>query len=377
MRTQLPAGMPRVFGRILRHFTRRRIVFVSGEPNTQGEVYRVSHLLQALSPDLFYLHALTRDTLYENTALATHCSVLWIWRMPRTPALAQVIAAAQQNGAKVVFDVDDLMLSPAHVVPEYIEALLLGASKPELDALFAGFGNTLAAADYCCAPTATLLREMRAVCPKGRVIPNCFSADELAAAEAASRGGKPNDGFVRIGYASGTRTHQQDFSVAYPALCAILQRFPKVKFVCYSDTFGVEEFPEFAALHAQIEVRQSVPFAALMAEIARYDIAIAPLRAENTFCACKSEIKWMEAALVRVPVVASPTPPYQNAIANGVTGFLAEDTAAWTDKLTQLVESAALRKKMGEAAFAACQKNYGPARTAAALEDILGEVLQP
>ena len=374
MRLQLPAGVPHVFGRAVRHFTHTRIVFVSGEPNTQGEVYRISHFEKALSPDLFYLHLLTRDTLLEHATLATHCAVLWIWRMPLTAALAEIIAAAKQNGAKVVFDVDDWMLSPAQVQPQYIEALLLGASKPELDALFTGFGNTLAAADYCCAPTAPLLAQMRMLCPAGRVVPNCFSQAELARAQAAVACAKPNDGFLRIGYASGTRTHQQDFSAVYPALCAVLQRFSHVKFVCYTDTFGVAEFPEFAALHAQLEVRRSVPFEALAQEVARYDIALAPLRTNNLFCACKSEIKWMEAALVHVPTVASPTPPYCDAIENGVSGFLARDTADWTFALTQLIENAALRHKMGDAAFAACLAHYGPQRTQNALAAVFNDL---
>lgn len=55
---------------------------------------------------------------------------------------------------------------------------------------------------------------------------------------------------------------------------------------------------------------------------------IAPLEI-NRFCEAKSELKYFEAALVRVPTVASPTQPFKNAIQHGVNGFLAGDSADW------------------------------------------------
>ena len=60
-----------------------------------------------------------------------------------------------------------------------------------------------------------------------------------------------------------------------------------------------------------------VPLADLPAEMARFDVSIAPLEVGNVFCEAKSELKYVQAALLDVCTIASPTGPYRRAIRDG------------------------------------------------------------
>ena len=92
-----------------------------------------------------------------------------------------------------------------------------------------------------------------------------------------------------------------------------------------------------------------------------------PLEADNPFCQAKSEIKFLEAALVGVPTIATPVGAYAHVIDNGVNGLLADTPEDWFNAMQQLIEGAALRRSMGEAARRTVYESYTPAKQAKAL----------
>ena len=147
---------------------------------------------------------------------------------------------------------------------------------------------------------------MRAFGKQVTVVPNGFDDAFLRTAQRAVewRESLPDDGIVRIGYAAGTMTHQQDLSVALPALVQILKEHSEVRFVCFEGAIDLSEFPELTELSGQLEVRPLVPIAQLPYEYTRFDVNIAPLVVNNPFCEAKSELKFFEAVLAGV--VPSP-----------------------------------------------------------------------
>ena len=168
-------------------------------------------------------------------------------------------------------------------------------------------------------------------------MPNGFDADFFRVAERArSRQRADAQSVVRVGYAAGTFTHQRDLAVAAPALARILTDNENVRFVT-TEAVDIGEFPELSSLAAQVELRPLVPFDQLPLEYARFHVSIAPLEVGNPFCEAKSEVKYIEAALVGVGTVASPTEPFTAAIRHGETGFLATDDDSWYEALSRLV----------------------------------------
>ena len=62
--------------------------------------------------------------------------------------------------------------------------------------------------------------------------------------------------------------------------------------------------------------------------IAEVDINLAPLE-QSIFNEAKSENKWVEAALVKVPTVASNVGAFQRMIVSGETGILCDTEDEW------------------------------------------------
>lgn len=99
----------------------------------------------------------------------------------------------------------------------------------------------------------------------------------------------------------------------------------------------------------QIVTHDYVDWDKLPALISEVDINLAPL-VNSIFNRAKSEIKWIEAALVKVPTVASKIGAFSDAIIDGETGLLATDDE-WFDKLEALVLSTELRQEIADAAY--------------------------
>ena len=95
----------------------------------------------------------------------------------------------------------------------------------------------------------------------------------------------------------------------------------------------------------------------LPAAIAGLDINLMPLE-DSVFHCCKSENKWMEAALVKVPSVMSRNQEIAAVVENGKTGWMCSTKEEWVDALEKLVTDAQARKEMGEAAHQVVMERY-------------------
>jgi hypothetical protein len=91
------------------------------------------------------------------------------------------------------------------------------------------------------------------------------------------------------------------------------------------------------------------------------DVNLAPLEPLGRFNEAKSAIKWLEAALVGTPTVASPTGPYRAAIDPGRTGLLAGTAEEWTLAIDQLLRDPLARRRMGDAAHREALVTLSPA----------------
>jgi glycosyltransferase involved in cell wall biosynthesis len=98
------------------------------------------------------------------------------------------------------------------------------------------------------------------------------------------------------------------------------------------------------------ERTMEVPWAALEvypAAMANFDIALAPAT-NSGFFRGKSDLRWLEASALGIPVVADPVVYPQ--IEDGVTGLLAATPAAAREAILSLVDDPALRVRIGDAA---------------------------
>ena len=101
------------------------------------------------------------------------------------------------------------------------------------------------------------------------------------------------------------------------------------KWIHHTGTTGYAGFPEF---YASLGI----------------DIAIAPIK-DIPFNRCKTNIKFMEAAMLEIPTVASDVAPYK-CIQHGKTGYLASTSGQFKKYLRWLIEDEKKRKEMGREA---------------------------
>jgi glycosyltransferase involved in cell wall biosynthesis len=193
----------------------------------------------------------------------------------------------------------------------------------------------------------------------------------LVAADEARAGPKPStlDGRLRVGFASGTPTHDRDFATIAAALADLLAHRADFDLVIVGH-FDVAGVPELAPHGARIEVRPAVSLLQLHAEVARFDVNLAPLETGNPFCEAKSPIRCTTAALVGVPSVVAATAPLLAAVVEGETGLVARTAADWTTSIAMLLDDPTRRAALGAAARVDAIARFGPA----AIRDRAGRV---
>jgi len=358
---------------------RPRALFVSGEDHTPGNVYRVERYAETA-------RHLGFDACWKPVAFVDHedlvgLSFVVIWRAPFTEHIERVVKISRDEGAVVIYDVDDLMFRPELGIARIIDAIRVQKlSEDAVQAFYLRIFKALRECDVVTCPTEELAHQLHQLGRAAAVLPNGF--DEAAHAisrRAMQEWADVKDDLLRIGYASGTRTHQRDFAVAVPAIARVLRENAQARLTLFVDLSSGEgvvlanEFPELADVSDRIEWRGLVPLADLPKELARFTINIAPLEVGNEFCESKSELKFFEAALAGVPTVASPTGPFKRAILQGVTGLLAETEAQWYQALTALLGDAGNRSRMAQAAYHASLALFGPEARAQAFALMLAQ----
>ncbi len=359
---------------------RRRVVFVSGEEQTPGHRYRIVNIATSLAPHFFETLVINSSELPDRLKEVATADLVWIWRAPWSEDVAALIDAARRQGAKIVFDVDDLMFRPELALVKVIDGIRsMDLTETDVQKFYVRVQATLGNCDHCTVPTVTLAREVKDFWKTTSVIPNGFDRTTFEAARAAWRARKSDagDGLIRIGYATGSRTHQRDLAVAVGALAAILAENPSARLVLFRRTLIPEEFPELQRLESQVEWRDLVSVDDLPLEYARFDINLAPLEVGNRFCEAKSELKFFEAALVGVPTIASPTRPFAEAIQHGETGFLANSNDDWYECLNRLVKDRELRERIASSAYRQILWLYGPERRSMLVTRLVNRLLAP
>lgn len=300
------------------------------------------------------------------------------YRVTATPDVLQAIEATRLAGKPSFYEIDDLMFDATHF-PDSFESYGGQISRALYATLVIApseLRTAMALCDFGIASTPALAREMAAVLGKGRVAVhhNALHGPHEALLRQPPPPGA--DGHrVKIFYGSGTAAHNEDFEqFAAPALLRILQEQPQVDLVIIGYLTLPPGFAPFRARITRIDPIWDITL--YWQVMATASIAIAVLK-PGLIADCKSEIKWLEAALLAIPSVVTPTATYRAVVEDGRTGLFATTPEEWHAALTRLVTRPDLRRSLGRAARDRAVQSYGRPAMAQSLGRLLGHHPRP
>lgn len=181
----------------------------------------------------------------------------------------------------------------------------------------------------------------------------------------------PDPSTIRILWQGGM-SHYVDWYPLRDALKEISQKYQNVVWVIFGEWF---DWIHTIIPDARVEHHPWVDHSAyhLKRMTLDIDINLCPL-VNNAFNICKSGIKFYEASLPHNPEVtlAANVEPYKE-IVDGETGLLYDTTEDFVKKLSTLIESAELRKRLAENAKTWVFSNRTPDQTAPSLFEFYQE----
>ena len=329
-----------------------KVLFINGCCVEHPTRYRVFHQMEQLKEAGISCAKIYFEDI--DLRMEDNYQMFIFFRCECTDDVEAFIRKAKSHNKTVCFDVDDLVTDTKYTdqVPFVQE---LGSDDRKLfDESVMRTGKTLRMCDIAKTTKEALAEELGKETPETYINRNTASKEMVLCAESAYQTVKRDPERVLLGYFSGSLTHNKDFEVIRPALMRIMDEYPQVGLILVGELDAADELKKYSD---RIIKKKATDWRNLPQLIALADVNLAPL--ENTlFNRAKSEIKWIEAALVRVPTVASKVGAFERMIENNVTGVLCEDKEdEWTESLKRLVEDRSLRERLGQQAYEFVMEN--------------------
>lgn len=342
----------RTVGRDAKDRVYKDVLFINGcdESVPHPARYRVTHQREQLAAN----NISTGEVYYVNLQLdqVRYYRTFVFFRCPYTDMIGEFIKLAKKLNKRVLFDIDDLVVDTKYTdTIKYLDSM----SKEERALYDDGvmrMGRTLKLCDAAITTTERLAEELGHYVPEVFINRNTASEEMCALSKEALKNKTRKDDHVGIGYFSGSLTHNDDFELVLPALTKVMEKYPQVQL----HVVGELDLPEALQQYkARVVSHPFVDWKKLPSLIAEVDINLAPLE-QSIFNEAKSENKWVEAALVKVPTVASNVGAFQRMIVSGKAGILCDTEEEWVEQLSRLVEDKKERDRIAENAHRYCTK---------------------
>ena len=333
----------------------RTVLIIAELSIPQCTKYRVEQKVEMLHTLGYDAKVVSWTDFHEARHLLQLSALVFFYRVPAYPLVTALIEEANRLGITSFFDVDDLIFDK-QLLSENINIQKL-PKKTQKELLKGAdlYQQALSFTTHSTASTSILGNAMKNY-NKGEnyLIPNCLDASLLTHINQKNELIKFNKKSIKIVYGSGTSTHDIDFMEVADALIYILKSHHDVEFIIH----GTLTLPKgFDALSSQVTHIPFMPTNEYYAHLQSYDINIAPLE-RTLFNDAKSNIKYLEASIFKLPTIASDVAEYQAVIDDQVNGFIATDTQSWIRTFETLIESEVLRKTIGENAYNTVIENY-------------------
>ena len=212
----------------------------------------------------------------------------------------------QKSDIKIVYEIDDALTHIPDTNPHFEEILSI---KPNIL-------QYLENADMVTVSTQSLKRLYGPYNKNIAVLPNCLDLSEWGPCPNNSHKIKEENNPTTL-LISGTHTHLKDFRLIEDVITQLLTEFRgKLKLIQFGGAnTKVSKSPHVRVIPAVISYKGYINILKNL----DVDIGLVPLE-ENTFNLAKSNIKWLEYSICRIPGIFSDINPYSISIENGENG---------------------------------------------------------
>lgn len=334
-----------------------------------GSSYMGCNYVRCLIPQLHggwngsYTSLYSKRKSMDVVAEELHDADIVVFHRPDSIAHHKLAIGLQQNGKKIIFENDDTCdLDKSHPffnIDGFGDERLQKNYKTLVD-------NFILNCDAVTTTTEFLADEYRKINKDVNVLPNCIDPDDWPEP-------KHNDGEkVRI-LLTGSASYTQDFTHISEYLRELDKR-DDIQLVLYGlwgkkkrrdnplveKTYGKEyDFWDSLPNLEHAEWTEMKDYQESLNNL-KIDIMLIP-RKENYFNRCKSNVKFLEASMLEISVVAqsflTKDSPYDNVI-DGKNGLLATDLKSWKEQTEKLIADKTLRREMGQNARKYVLENF-------------------
>ncbi|MGH6887648.1 MAG: glycosyltransferase [Rhizomicrobium sp.] len=354
-------------------------VLIFGTPYlAQCKFYRIEQKLEQLRLAGITADFISQDDPRQLLSSAGSYDAVIFFRVPASPLIETAILYCRSIGVITIYETDDLVFDPDHF-PDSFKSYRGALTVEEYANLVVDapmFERAMALCEYGLASTSALQRRMEQLVTSNR----CFlhrnaldsrherfiAAMETKSVRAASSG-------VRLFYATGTKAHNEDFEVlAAPAIAGLFEHEPGLELV----TMGFLPLPAvllpFANRITQLPPNWNTNM--FWSVLATADINLSVVKS-GPFSDCKSEIKWIEAAMFGIPSILSSTSSHTEFLNDGHDAMLASSNEDWHHKLRLMVDSRRLRNEIGQNARRLVLARHGSASAVRNISEIISSVI--
>jgi len=294
--------------------------------------------------------------------------IIIFFRCPWTKEINEAIALAKSLNKKVLFDIDNLDFEIKYTNSNTYVKELSPYEKQFHDKNIILMRKTLSLCEGAITTTEIIAKELKNYVPVVFINRNVASEEIWKLSENVLK--IKNSSEIIIGYICDSAFHNSNINIIIPYLIKILLEFKNVKLLF----LGELELPnELKYFSSQIIIKKFINREKLPELIARMDINIVPLK-NCIFNEAKSENEWFEAALVKVPTIASNIGGFKQAILHGKTGLLCTNPKDWYNAMKALITDDLLRINIASNAFEVCREKYNTLSTGIKLASFINSI---
>lgn len=351
----------------------RHLLLVSNSDLPQCYYYRIKQKMEQI--DIGNAWSYSELDINELCGLKwqkklVYIDVIILARLPISMLVSRLVAYAKSLNIIVLYDIDDLIFNEAYFpgsISEYAGSISndlylqlgvdTGLFKLIMQQVSGFIASTPALADR--------IQEILASTPQLPlwVHRNAIGNDLLYLSErvTVARHNEEAQFYaqnITIFYGSATKAHKKVFyDVLAPALAHVLKHYPAV----LVKLIGFFYLPPSLREHDdRIYILEPMgSYLDYLTELSKADINVAILE-ETPFTDCKSEIKWLEAAVFKIPSIVTPTSTYRQILEDGKTALFARTVEDWISAISGLLEDRQKLKHIGENAYTYAVNNYSP-----------------